>query len=230
MLMVITIYRELSRRFASSRPVTRVSRKTSPSSTRRLRLRTPLDSGDAADLSWRSMKNFYLSFAVPLTLVACAPTPLPAYLQFPLMIQVPSAGHESAKAQIVTLTDDLNKRCGKLVIAGVTETSQPIHVVWLQQADYHDGGVSDLVPEEKGVAILIVTDGLLPEEEDSGHLSDCEVGYLWLHWIATLAGLHPQYSDTSKITYSHPNCPGYIPDIVGETVVELAAIGMCASQ
>lgn len=77
--------------------------------------------------------------------------------------------------------------------------------------------------------LLLAVNNLPPEESESGILSECEAGYMYVWWLSYLIcsasekynAMCPQLTDTSKITYSHPNCPGYIDDIDIEFVKEL---------
>lgn len=159
-----------------------------------------------------------------LTLIACEQTS-----PFPITIEVHPENHEEAFRIIEEHTADLNNRLGCQSVA-VLQDDLDYKIRWSTWPEMIDcfgwsknaGGVSTYSYDNDGkFQIWIATDELPAELSQSGKLSPCETGYLWVFWIGRLAGLRTQYSDTSKITYGHPNCPGYIPDIVGELITEL---------
>ncbi len=152
----------------------------------------------------------------------------------PLIIQVDKSGHASAWREMASLTEEINTRAECRAVTMVSEQSHApapelasvaIHwATWPEMADYFD-----LAPDAGGVStrddkrIWIATEELPPELSQSGLLSDCEIGYLWVFWVGRLAGLQTQYTDPSHITYGHPDCQDGKPnfDWVGDLLEQL---------
>ncbi len=74
-----------------------------------------------------------------------------------------------------------------------------------------------------GQEIRVATTELPAELSTTGLLSACEADHVFIWWVAIRSGLRAQYVDTSKVTYGHPNCPGYIEDLTAALVAEWAA-------